>query len=103
MHAAASRRRSSASRDCIQRLGLQPDTGHHETHGKTGKTIRQTAEKCRQEKKSEYHAIHGSLPTRSDQHLNGWLPSQGKAANSSIVRVYHASKPFQIVPMSITK
>jgi len=61
---------------------VQPYTGQYEAHSETGKTGRHPANECRQQKNSENHAIHGSLPRRSDQRLDGWLPSRGEAAVS---------------------
>src|ERR1017187_1532037 len=37
--------------------------------------------------------------TRSDQHLDGWLPSRGEAAISPAMQVYHLqiTKPIQFI------
>src|SRR5439155_8397553 len=43
-----------------RREDVQPYAGHHEAHGEAGNTGRHRAEKRRQEKKSENHAIHRS-------------------------------------------
>ena len=59
---------------------VQPYTGHHEAHGKTGNAGCQPAEKCRQEKKSEDHAIH-----RSFRPIRARYPTIGDACKSSFL------------------
>src|SRR6267154_2687218 len=62
-----------------RRQDVQPYAGDHEAHGETGDTGRHRAEKCRQEKKPENHAIHRSLP---NEVTSAWMaePSRGEAA-----------------------
>src|SRR4029077_18762697 len=64
-----------------RREHVQPDAGHHKTHGKSGNAGGQAAEKSRCEKQSDRHVIHRSLPKRSDQRLDGDA-SKGEAVLS---------------------